>query len=35
MSRFDAERMDPQLLRDAGAAEVFDNMAQLPELVQA
>ncbi|MGE5622104.1 MAG: HAD family hydrolase [Bacillota bacterium] len=28
-----AERMDPQLLRDAGAVEVFDDMAQLPELV--
>ncbi len=30
-----AERMDPQLLRDAGAVEVFDDMAQLPELLHA
>ena len=28
-----AERMDPQLLREAGAVEVFDDMAQLAELV--
>jgi len=28
-----AERMDAQLLRDAGAIEIFTDMAQLPELV--
>lgn len=28
-----AERMNAQLLRDAGAVEVFDDMAQLAELV--
>lgn len=29
-----AERMDPQVLRDAGAVEVFDDMAQLPDMVR-